>query len=208
MCNVPLTTAGENGPTSLPSEKARKERGKLVQAVADEFVAAFVEAAGLKAHVTIYMHVIKCHLSQFVELYGNLMDYSAQGSEHCHVLTKYAMKYQTNKKTDQRVEQALRAVAFFMHYEKIYPSTKGMGTKRNRSALREEEDARYYERLQEVMETAKECADAAAADATPVEIEEVWDDDGDDFDPEERCECGAGDDDDDDADAADDLLIG
>lgn len=195
MCNVPLTTAGENGPTSLPSEKARKERGKLVQAVADEFVAAFVEAAGLKAHVTIYMHVIKCHLSQFVELYGNLMDYSAQGSEHCHVLTKYAMKHQTNKKTDQRVEQALRAVAFLMYYEKFYPSTKGMGTKRKRSDSKEADDARRDERLQEVLQIAEEYAAAA------VEIEEVSDDEEED--PDMEPEEDAGDDD----DAADDLLI-
>ena len=41
---------------------ARKARAKLVQAVADEFVDAFVSAAGLQAHVSVYMHVIKCHL--------------------------------------------------------------------------------------------------------------------------------------------------
>ena len=65
--------AGEYGHSSMPSLRARKARAKLVQVVADEFVDAFVSAAGLQAHVSVYMHVIKCHLSQFVELYGNLM---------------------------------------------------------------------------------------------------------------------------------------
>ena len=119
--------AGENGGTSLPSLAARKQRARLVQAVADKFVAAFVTAAGLQAHVTVYMHVIKCHLRQFVELYGNLMDYSAQGSEHCHVLTKYAFKHHTNKRTDQRVEQALRAVAMLQYYERLFPVRKEQG---------------------------------------------------------------------------------
>lgn len=181
-------TAGENGPSSMPSLSARKERARLVQAVADEFMDAFVGAAGLQAHVSIYMHIIKCHLGQFVELYGNLMDYSAQGSEHCHVLTKYAMRHQTNKKPDQRVEQALKAVAYLMHYEKLYPSTKGMGTKRKRPEDIQAEEARKEERLQEVLEIAQEMYDAR-----PVEIEEVDEDASDDEgeeqnDDEERDE--------------------
>ena len=182
--------AGENGHSSMPSLRARKARGKLVQAVADEFVDAFVSAAGLQAHVSVYFHVIKCHLSQFVELYGNPMDYSAQGSEHCHVLTKYAMKQQTNKKTDQRVEQALRAVAFLMYYQKQHPSTKGMGTKRKRSDSNQEEDARKEERSQEVIGIAEECAARRVSD-----IEE----DDDEVDEGRRPDEAESDDDDDDA---------
>ena len=101
------------------------------------------------------------------------------------------MKKQTNKKTDQRVVQALRAVAFLMYYEKQHPSTKGMGTKRKRSDSNQEEDARKEERSQEVIGIAEECAARRDSD-----IEEQS---GNEVDEGPRPAGAESDDDDDDA---------
>ena len=171
----------------MPSAEARTERSKLVQAVADEFVDLYVSAAGLQAHVTIYMHVIKVHLSQFVQLYANLMDYSAQGSEHCHVLTKYAFKHQTNKRVDERVEQAMTAVALQRHYEQQYPSTVGTGTKRKSAQALNSADEARQELIQEILEMAELAARAAFKE--PVQVEEVEEEDEEQEEGEGDCPC-------------------
>jgi hypothetical protein len=55
-----------------------------VKRVAENFVATFANAAGHAGHVTVYMHILQCHVLKFIESYGDLLNYGCHGSELEH----------------------------------------------------------------------------------------------------------------------------
>eukprot|EP00873_Tetraselmis_striata_P021553 jgi/Tetstr1/441817/TSEL_030033.t2 len=92
----------------LPPQQERDDAAAVIQAMADKFVDALARAAGLHSSASsVYMHNIKCHLSEAVKLYGksNLMDYSCHSSEHVHQLIRDAYINHTSGHLETRIAE-------------------------------------------------------------------------------------------------------
>jgi hypothetical protein len=71
--------------------------------VAENFVAAFANAAGHADHVTVDMHILQCHVPKFIESYADLLNYGCHASEHMHCITKRSLKFETSQQPKKRV---------------------------------------------------------------------------------------------------------
>lgn len=118
----------------FPSEADRAAKAREVQVLADVFCGAFAAASGLDDNASIYTHVIKCHLADAVKEFGNLMDFSCQGSEHVHVIVKRTFKL-TNGHESDRLWQAMVQVALERESRKFLPDV--VGKKRGRAYVYE-----------------------------------------------------------------------
>jgi hypothetical protein len=68
------------------NEKSNKYQMKRL--MAQKFESIFANAAAHANHVTVYMHILQCHVPKFILSYGDLSNYGCQGSEHMHAITK------------------------------------------------------------------------------------------------------------------------
>lgn len=93
----------------LPSQDHRDEAAKDFKDAGERFATLYRQVRG-RADRCIYVHVVSVEVPGFIGLYGNLGNYSAQGAEHMHVHTKFAMRWLTNKRPHQRVMQAFKWV--------------------------------------------------------------------------------------------------
>jgi hypothetical protein len=122
---VSLTTniPGQNGcKQSPPSQIDKDNKAKQVKRIAKKFLNAFVKSAGQSSHATFYVHVIICHLPEFVAMYGNLMYYSAQGAEHLHRITKDYAKGSSSKQKSSRLAEIGEGVLRFEKAKEMFPS--------------------------------------------------------------------------------------
>ena len=53
-----------------------------------QFMAAYLEVAA-DSHVTVYMHIMACHMGDLVRQWGGLMKWCSQGAEAMHQMTKF-----------------------------------------------------------------------------------------------------------------------
>ena len=109
-------------PTSKPSLADRQQRGREFQAAADLFYKTYMAVVCQQSAVTVYVHMIKDHFANYIREYGNLDYYSSQAIEHTHVITKYAFRWLTNKRVNDRVVQAFNFVCLFLWHRKQYPA--------------------------------------------------------------------------------------
>jgi hypothetical protein len=72
----------------------RRQRHVAVEAHAQELdnlgvvsMAAYLEVA-TDTHVTVYMHIMACHMGDLVREWGGLMKWCSKGAEAMHQLTK------------------------------------------------------------------------------------------------------------------------
>lgn len=104
------TRIGPEGAKQLPSQDLRDAAAAECQRLADLFIRSFALAAGSdQAASSIYLHIIKFHLADSVREYGNLMDFSCQGSEHVHKLVKTAFKLSNGHEDIRLLSAAVRA---------------------------------------------------------------------------------------------------
>lgn len=124
LCNVhvlllrKLPTEGN----SLPSTEHRRKASEEFREVAQNFATRYRQVRG-KGDRCMYVHVVSVEVPQFIMLYGNLSNYSAQGAEHMHVHTKFAMRWLTCKHRDKRVTQAFRWVILFNYHQARNPKS-------------------------------------------------------------------------------------
>jgi hypothetical protein len=63
----------------------------------DVFMAAYLEVA-TDTHVTVYMHIMACHMGDLVREWGGLMKWCSQGADAMHQTTKYFARERSTKR--------------------------------------------------------------------------------------------------------------
>lgn len=126
------TRIGEEGSNRLPPQADRDAAAAETQRLGDLFVRSFALAGGSSSSVSsIYLHVIKFHLADAVKEYGNLMDYSCQGSEHAHQWVKRACRLSNGHKDTLQL-QAMIGSHLIRKNNLEAPSMEGTKAKRTK----------------------------------------------------------------------------
>ena len=60
-------------------------------------MAADLEVAA-DSHVTVYMHIMACHMGDLVRQWGGLMKWCSQGAEAMHMMTKFFARKRSARK--------------------------------------------------------------------------------------------------------------
>lgn len=126
------TRIGAPDSDTMPDKTTRARAARRTQMLGDRFVHSFCLAAGSdQSASSIYLHIIRHHLADAVREYGNLMDYSCQGSEHVHILVKKGFRGSNGRKC--KVEQVMTKVCIQVQARKNNPdptgSSRGAGKK-------------------------------------------------------------------------------
>lgn len=122
MLLEPIDPARKEGDARLPPLALRQARAKEVKALAEEFVEAFVNAAGEDDAATVYCHILQCHIPSYILWYGDLLNYGCHGSEHAHSVTKDAFKRGCSKQPKKRVGEAFKHLTMGVRHSGDYLS--------------------------------------------------------------------------------------
>ena len=106
---------------SKPSEEDRRGRVTDYQALANDFYDAYCAVSGHSTGVSVYVHILHVHMADCIREHGNVDNYACQSIEHNHVFTKYAFRWLTNKRVNERVLQVFNWVSLFLYHRNEYP---------------------------------------------------------------------------------------
>lgn len=81
----------DNDPASVEAHAQELER------LGSEFIAAYLEVA-IDTDVTVYMHIMSCHMGDLVRKWGGLMKWCSQGAEAMHQMTKFFARKRSARK--------------------------------------------------------------------------------------------------------------
>lgn len=87
----------------------RTAHAEELQQLAEEFIDAFRQAAGL-GKGTVYMHEMLCHVKDTVLEFGSLVKFSCQGFEAMHQLLKNYARNHSNRKVADTANTVLKRI--------------------------------------------------------------------------------------------------
>jgi hypothetical protein len=99
-----------------------KTNALQMKRVAENFVAAFANAAGHADHVAVYMYILQGHVPKFIKSYGDFLNYGCHGPEHMHSITKRTFNFKTSGQPKKRVQEAMNALQTNIHHDTDLPT--------------------------------------------------------------------------------------
>jgi hypothetical protein len=85
------------------------------------FMAAYLEVA-TDTHVTVYMHIMACHMGDLVSEWGGLMKWCSQGAEAMHQMTKFSARKRSARRVN--ASQVMRTRVHMFMKMRAQPSRR------------------------------------------------------------------------------------